>query len=178
MFEWEYCNKSMSKVILRMYSLITFIHFLSRQITDKYISSQHEGTSTIPSEPALDKDTKERASPVLTCCTVLKTSFGGKGPHLRRCPFFGRSSSLGFRGFSSALRQMPGDLYTVPGIISLSSLSLATYVTDVALGASGLWLGARTVAAGTATLAWSSFFHCVWLHERQRKSSRHQAKSD
>ena len=39
------------------------------------------------------------------------------------------------------------------GIISLLSLSLATDVTDVTLGASGLWLGTRTGASGTATLA-------------------------
>ena len=48
---------------------------------------------------------------------------------------------------------MPGDLYTAPRIISLSPLSLATDVTDATLGASGLWLGTRTGANGTATLA-------------------------
>ena len=32
-------------------------------------------------------------------------------------------------------------------------LSLAIEVTEVTLGASGLWLGTRTGAAGTATLA-------------------------
>jgi hypothetical protein len=48
---------------------------------------------------------------------------------------------------------MPGDLFTGPGIISLSLLSLATDLTDVTLGASGLWLGTRTGAVGTATLA-------------------------
>ena len=36
-------------------------------------------------------------------------------------------------GFSSAVRQMPGGLCTVPKIISLSSLSLATDVTDATL---------------------------------------------
>ena len=46
--------------------------------------------------------------------------------------------------------RMPGDLCTDPRIISLSSLSLAT---DATLGASGLWLGTRTGAGGTATLA-------------------------
>ena len=39
-----------------------------------------------------------------------------------------------------------------PGIISLSPLSLANDVTDVTLGASGLWLGIRTEAGGAATL--------------------------
>ena len=48
---------------------------------------------------------------------------------------------------------MPGDLYTAPGVISLSTLSLATDVTDVTLGASGFWLRTRTEAGGTATLA-------------------------
>ena len=55
--------------------------------------------------------------------------------------------------FSSAARQMPRDLCTAPGIISLSRLSLATDVTDSTLGASGLWLGTRTGAGGTVTLA-------------------------
>ena len=48
---------------------------------------------------------------------------------------------------------MPGDLCTAPGIISLSPLSLATEVTEATLGASGLWLGTRTGAGGTATLS-------------------------
>jgi hypothetical protein len=38
---------------------------------------------------------------------------------------------------------MPGDICTAPGVISLSSVSLAT---DVTFGASGLWLGTRTEA--------------------------------
>ena len=54
--------------------------------------------------------------------------------------------------FSSAVRQMPGDLCPVPRIISLSPLSLVTDVIDAALGARGLWLGTRTGASGTATL--------------------------
>ena len=49
--------------------------------------------------------------------------------------------------------QMPGDLCTAPRIISLSTLSLKTDVTDATLGASGLWLGTRTGAAGNATQA-------------------------
>jgi hypothetical protein len=48
---------------------------------------------------------------------------------------------------------MPGDLCTVPGIISLSPLS----ATDVTLGASGFWLGTQTGAGGTATLV-KNFF--------------------
>ena len=47
---------------------------------------------------------------------------------------------------------MPGDLCPAPGIIS-SPLSLATDVIDATLGAIGIWLGTRTGAAGTATLA-------------------------
>ena len=49
--------------------------------------------------------------------------------------FIRRSPSWGFLGFFSAVRQMSGDLYTAPSIISLSSLSLATDVTDATLGA-------------------------------------------
>ena len=52
---------------------------------------------------------------------------------------------------------MTGDLCTALGIISLSPLSLATDVTDETLGTSGLWLGTRTGAGGTATLI-ESFF--------------------
>ena len=48
-----------------------------------------------------------------------------------------------------------------PRIISLSSLSLATDVTNATLGASGLWLGTRTGAGGTVTLTEGFFFgHC------------------
>ena len=52
---------------------------------------------------------------------------------------------------------MPGDLGIAPGIISLSSLSLATDVTDATLGASGLRLGIRTGAGDTTTLTESLF---------------------
>jgi hypothetical protein len=48
---------------------------------------------------------------------------------------------------------MPGDLRTVPRIISLSPLSLATDMTDATLRAIDLWLGTQTGAGGTATLA-------------------------
>ena len=53
---------------------------------------------------------------------------------------------------------MPGDLCTAPRIISLSTLSLATDLTDETLGASGLWQGTRTGAGGTATLNESFFW--------------------
>jgi hypothetical protein len=56
-------------------------------------------------------------------------------------------------GFSSAVRQMLGDLCTAPRIIPLSPLTLATDVTDATLGARDLWLGTRTGAASTTTLA-------------------------
>ena len=52
---------------------------------------------------------------------------------------------------------MQGDHCTGPRIISLSPLSLATDLTDETLGVSGLWLGTRTGAGGTATLT-ESFF--------------------
>ena len=47
---------------------------------------------------------------------------------------------------------MPGDLCTTPETFSSSPFTLATDVTDVKLGASGLWLGTRTGAGGTTTL--------------------------
>ena len=53
--------------------------------------------------------------------------------------------------FSSAVRRMPGDLYTVPRIISSSPLSLATDVTDATLGASGDWLGTLPGAGSVYT---------------------------
>ena len=62
---------------------------------------------------------------------------------------------------------MPGDFCTVPGIISLASLSLATDVTDATLGASGLWLGTRRGAGGTATLTERFFGRSPWLHRQQ-----------
>ena len=46
-------------------------------------------------------------------------------------------------------------------------LTLATDVTDTTLGTSGIWLGIRTGAGGTATLAWSFFFCSPWFHEHQ-----------
>ena len=59
------------------------------------------------------------------------------GDDWSQSPFIRWSPSWGFLGFSSAVRQMPGDLYTAPRIISLSPLSLATDVTDTTLGVSG-----------------------------------------
>jgi hypothetical protein len=54
-------------------------------------------------------------SPFLTCCTILLTSLGDDWSH---SPFIRWSPSSGFLEFSSAVRQMPGDQYTVPRIIS------------------------------------------------------------
>ena len=48
---------------------------------------------------------------------------------------------------------MPGDIFTASGTISLSTLSLVTDVSDGTLEASGVWLGTRTGAGGTTTLA-------------------------
>ena len=96
-------------------------------------------------------------SPFLACCAILPTSIGGKGPHWRHSPFIRRSPSWGFLEFSSAVRQISGDLCTASRIISLSPLSLATDGTDATLGASGFWLGTRTGASGTTTLT-ESFF--------------------
>jgi hypothetical protein len=68
---------------------------------------------------------------------------------------------------------MPGYLCTAPEIISLSPLSLATDVTDVSLGASGLWPGIRTGADGTDTLA-QSFLSAA---HRSMDSSKLSCKS-
>ena len=62
---------------------------------------------------------------------------------------------------------MPGDLCRVPGIISLSPLSLAADMIVVTLGASSFWLGTRTGAGGTATLTESFFGRSPWLHGQQ-----------
>ena len=91
--------------------------------------------------------------PFLTCCAVIMTSFGGKGPHLRQWLV---TQTL-------PIRQMPGDLCTVPSIISLSPLSL---VTDVTLGVSGLWQGTLTGAGGTAKPAFlvtTYGFHIIFF---------------
>ena len=79
------------------------------------------------------------------------------GDNWSHSPFIKRSPSWGFLRFSSAVRQMPGDLCTAPRIISLSSLSRATDVTDATLGARGIWLGTRTGAGSTATLVQNFF---------------------
>ena len=99
------------------------------------------------------------------------------GPHLEerdtiRCddwshsPFIRRSPSWG-----KLQKTSNGDLRTAPRILSLSPLSLATDVTDVTLGASGLWVETRTGTGGTATLTrcfsmnntfWFSLHH-AWL---------------
>jgi hypothetical protein len=61
----------------------------------------------------------------------------------------------------------PGDLCTAPRIISLSSLSLTTDVTDATIGASGLRLETRTGTGGTAPLLGSYFGRSPWLHGEQ-----------
>ena len=40
-------------------------------------------------------------------------------------------------------------------------------MTEVTLGTSGLWLGTRAGAGGTATLTESSFVRSPWLHGQQ-----------
>ena len=72
---------------------------------------------------------------------------------------------------SGAVRQMPGDLCTTPGIISSSPLSLETDVTDVTHGARGLWLGTRTGAADIATLAWS-FLAATYVSMNVKKKKK------
>ena len=57
-----------------------------------------------------------------------------RGDDRSHSPFIRRSPSWGFLRISSVVRQMPGDLCTANKIISLSSLSLATDVTDATPG--------------------------------------------
>ena len=66
-----------------------------------------------------------------------------------------------------SFKQKPRDMCTAPRIISLSPLSLATDVTDATLGASGIWLGTRTGAGGTATLTENFPGRSPWLHGQQ-----------
>ena len=82
-----------------------------------------------------------------------------------------------FLGFSSTVRQIPGDLCTVPRIISLSPLSLMTDVTDATLGVNYLWLGTRTGAGGTATPTKSFFGLSPWLHGPQDPSLEMMGKT-
>ena len=65
------------------------------------------------------------------------------------------SPSWSFPGFSSAVRQMPGDLCIAPGITSLLPLSLTIRCDWRDTRGSRFWLGMRTGAAGNTTLAWS-----------------------
>ena len=62
---------------------------------------------------------------------------------------------------------MSADVYCQIFIYFIITLSLATFVTDVTLGASGLWLGTRTGAGGTATPTASFFGRIAWLHGQQ-----------
>ena len=78
--------------------------------------------------------------------------------------------------FSSAVRQMPGDLCSTPRIISLSPLSLATDVTDATFGPSYLWLGTRTGAGGTRHTTWKFFFVSVHGSMDDRTSEENPGK--
>ena len=57
---------------------------------------------------------------------------------------------------------MPGDLYTAPKDHFTITLIISDRRTDATLGASGLWLGTRTGAGGTATL--TKFFFLAPAH--------------
>ena len=87
--------------------------------------------------------------PFLTCFAILPTSFGGKVPHLRRrlvAQPHQTVSQLRFFGVLLSCKANVRRSVHSPRIISFSSLSLATEVTDATLGTSGLWLGTRTGA--------------------------------
>ena len=78
----------------------------------------------------------------LTCCEIIPTSFGGKGPHLGQwlmAQLLHRTVSGLFLSYNANARRSvhnPQDYF----IITLS----ATEMTDVTLGARGLWLGTPT----------------------------------
>ena len=48
---------------------------------------------------------------------------------------------------------------------------MPNYLADVTLGASGLWLGTRTGAGGTATLAYNFFFAANQLLHGQQDTT-------
>ena len=137
---------SKQEQVIRKLCQSNFLHYVSWKLPQKLVCKEFQ----IPT-PSFSYFLP---SLFLSCCAILQISFGGKGPHLRKWPvaqpLHQRSPSWGFLGFSSAIRQMPGDLCTAPRIILLSTLSLATDVTDATLGASALWLGTRTGGGGTA----------------------------
>ena len=100
------------------------------------------------------------------------------GPHLEErdpiwgdawshSPFIRRSPSWGFLGFSSAVRQMPGDLCTAPRTISLSPYLHLTYVTDVTLGASDLLTRNSDRSWWNRNTCLKLFSCRPWLHEQQ-----------
>ena len=70
----------------------------------------------------------------------------------RTAPSSGGLLAEVFRGFLRLLDKCQ-EICAQPRVNSLSPLLLATDVTDATLGASGVWLGTRTGAGGTATLA-------------------------
>ena len=80
--------------------------------------------------------------------------------------FIRRSPSWGFLGFSSAVRQIPGDLCTAPGSFHYHPY-LSTDMTDPTLRTSGFWLGTRTGAGGNARLTKIFFGRSPWLHGQQ-----------
>jgi hypothetical protein len=68
-----------------------------------------------------------------------------------------------FRGFLSSKENARRSV-NIPGIISLSPLSLATNVTNVTLGANGRWLGTRTGTGGIVTLTLKLFGRSPYFH--------------
>ena len=92
-------------------------------------------------------------SPTLMCCVILPTHFEVRDTIWSNDRLHSLHKMVSYLRFSSAIRKMPGDLCTAPGIISLSPYHYPINVTDVTFGASGLWLGTQTGAGGTTTLA-------------------------
>ena len=78
--------------------------------------------------------------PFLKYCAISLNSFGGKGINLRRWIIDGFPAEVFFSSKTNVRRSVH------------SSYRLPIEVTDMILGACGLWLGTGTGAGGTATL--------------------------
>ena len=162
------CIKHVNYLNRLLVKTIAFLNFLcssKKSIPFKYVwsirKSSSDNENSLQLFSAKSRLQGNRALPILSFLLAPWCAVRSNQPHLEErdpiwgddwshSPFIRWSPNWGFPGFSLAVRQMPGDLCTAPGIIILSPLSL---VTDVTFGASGHWLGTRIGAGAIATLA-------------------------
>ena len=88
---------------------------------------------------------------------LASTSFGGMGLHLRRWVVAQRSSECLLAEDSRGFSQKSGKCHICaqsPVWPHYHPYHYPTEVTDVTIGARGLWLGTWTRAGGTVTLVW------------------------